>query len=132
MSVLRFVAAGRRHAEALMVDTCTIRTVTGNTTVPVTGTVTASYGDPVYTGKCKIQSASPVRGNPVAGEHVWTLGRTELHLPVAGTGAVTSNQLVEITASVDPANVGRKFRIHSDDRKSLQTAIRVLVEEVVG
>lgn len=115
-----------------MIDTCTIRPVTDNTTAPVTGVVTPAYGDPVYAGKCKLQAGSPVRANPAAGEHVWTLGRTELHLPVAGSGAVASNQLVEITASVDPANVGRKFRLHSGDRKSLQTAVRFLVEEVLG
>jgi len=33
---------------------------------------------------------------------------------------------------VDPQNVGRKFRVKSGDRKSLQTAIRLIVDEVVN
>jgi Family of unknown function (DUF6093) len=130
--VLRLVGAGRRQAEALMLDSCTIRPVLDNVTDPVTGVVTPSYGPVSYTGKCKIQAEAPVRSNPAAGEHVWVLGRTAIHLPVVGSGDVASNQLVVITASVDPSNVGRQFRVHSGDRKSLQTAFRLLVEEVLG
>lgn len=130
---VRLAAAGRRQAEAIMVDTCRIRQVTGETiTDPVTGQVTPEYGDPVYEGRCKIQNQRSFPSTPDAGEHQFTLTPNELHLPVAGTGGVATGQLVEITASVDPVNLGRKFRIRSGDRKSLQTALRCQVEEITG
>ncbi|WP_409186720.1 DUF6093 family protein [Amycolatopsis sp. VS8301801F10] len=133
MRVQRLVAAGRRAAEALMLDTCRIRPVTGDTTDPDTGQVTPTYGDPVYIGKCKIQAQkAALPSNPDAGEHRWAVVPVELHLPVAGTAAVVTGLVAEITASGDPANVGRLFRIRSGDRKSLQTAIRCQVEEITG
>ncbi|MBB1153995.1 DUF6093 family protein [Amycolatopsis dendrobii] len=124
---------GRRAAEALMLDTCRIRAVTGDTTDPDTGVVTPAYGDPVYTGKCKIQAQKSVfPSTPDAGEHQWTVVPMELHLPVDGTEAVGTGLVAEITASVDPVNVGRIFRIRSGDRKTLQTALRCQVEEITG
>lgn len=131
MSVVRLVRAGRRQAESLMLDACTIKPVTSNTTNPTTGAVTPVYGAAVYTGKCKIQNQRSFPSTPDAGEHKWTLSPNELHLPVVGTAAVDTGHIVEITASaLDPANVGRRFRVKAGDRKSLQTAIRLLVEEV--
>lgn len=115
-----------------MVDACTIKPVTGNPTNPVTGVVTPTYGASVYTGKCKLQNQRSFPSNPDAGEHKFTVTPNELHLPVTGTAAVDTGHLVEITASVDPVNVGRKFRIRSSDRKSLQTALRCQIEELVG
>lgn len=137
MTVMRLVRAGRRQAEALMVDRCRIRPVTGNTTDPGTGAVTPVYGDPVYGAaaggaRCKIQNQRSYPSTPDAGEHKWTIGPTEIHLPIAGTEAVDTGHLVEILSSADPANVGRRFRVRAGDRKSLQTAIRLIVEEVVG
>lgn len=128
-SVLWLVRQGRRQAEALMLDACTIRPVTGLTTNP-DATVSPTYGTAVYTGKCKVQNQRAFPSNPDAGEHQFTTTPNELHLPV--TAVVATGQLVEITAAVDPVNVGRKFRIRSTDRKSLQTALRCQVEEVTG
>jgi len=121
---------GRARAEALMLDTCTVKAVTGNTTNPTTAVVTPTYGAAVYTGKCKVQNQRSFPSNPDAGEHQFTTTPNELHLPVAAV--VATGQLVTITAAVDPVNVGRKFRIRSTDRKSLQTALRCQVEEIVG
>ncbi len=132
-SVLWLVRQGRRQAEALMLDTCRIRHVTGNTTDPVTGVVTPTYGPVLYQGKCKLQSQQPFPSNPDAGERQWTTSSLYLHLPVAVlAAAVVPGLFVEILTSVDAVNVGRGFRVRSNDRKTLQTAIRVLVEEVPG
>lgn len=130
--VVRLVGSGRRQAEALMLDTCRIRAVTGETTEPVTGTVTPAYGPPVYEGRCKIQNQRSFPSTPNAGEHQFTLSPNELHLPVAASGAVATGHEVVILTSVDPVNVGRLFRIRSGDRKSLQTALRCQVEEITG
>lgn len=132
MRALRLARTGQRQAESLMVDTCRIRAATGETTDPVTGVVTPTYGDPVYEGRCKIQNQRSFPSNPDAGEHQFTLSPNELHLPVAGSGAVATGQEVVILTSVDPVNVGRIFRIRSGDRKSLQTALRCQVEEITG
>ena len=130
-AALAAVTRGRRMAESLMFDACTIRKVTGHTTAP-DGVVSPTYGSALYAGKCKIQNQRAAPSTPDAGEHQWTVTPTFIHLPVAGTDAIDTGQVLEITASVDPQNVGRKFRVKSGDRKSLQTAIRLIVDEVVN
>lgn len=126
----RLVRRGRRQAEAIMSDTCTIRPITGHTTDPDTAVVTPILGAAVYTGKCKLQSQRPFPSTPDAGEHLYTVGPLYLHLPIVGSEQVATGQEVVITASVDPANIGRIFRVKSGDRKSYGTAFRPLVEEV--
>jgi hypothetical protein len=132
MRALRLVHSGRRQAEALMLDQCTIRPITGHSDPdPDTAKVLPAYGPPVYTGKCKIQTQKPFPSTPDAGEHLWTVGPLYLHLPVVGSEQVATGHEVVITASVgDPANVGRIFRVKSGDRKTYATAFRPLVEEV--
>ncbi|MFI6302170.1 DUF6093 family protein [Amycolatopsis thailandensis] len=130
-SVLWLVRQGRRQAEALMLDTCRIRAVTGNATDPGSGVVTPSYGPVLYQGKAKLQSQQPFPSNPDAGEHQWTTTPLYLHLPVTvPAAAVAPGVFVDVLSSVDAVNVGRGFRVRSGDRKTLQTAVRVLVEEV--
>lgn len=128
----RLARAGRRRAEAQMVDQCTIRPITGHGPAdPDTGVVPTLYGAAVYAGKCKIQTQKPFPSTPDAGEHLWTVGPLYLHLPVVGSEQVATGHEVVITASVgDPANVGRVFRVKSGDRKTYATAFRPLVEEV--
>lgn len=131
MSALGATLRGRRRAEAQMLDTCTIRPITGHGPAdPDTAVVPALYGAAVYSGKCKIQTQKPFPSTPDAGEHLWTVGPLYLHLPVVGSEAVATGHEVQITASVDPANVGRIFRVKSGDRKTYATAYRPLVEEV--
>jgi hypothetical protein len=127
------VARGRKAAEAIMLDTCTIRPIAGDTTDPDTGVVSPAYGPPVYTGRCKLQQQS-TRRPPSAegGEHRWLLGLIELHLPVSGSTAVKAGHVAEITASPDPENVGRIFRVLADNRKTLATATKYQVQEVLN
>lgn len=130
----RLTLRGRRQAESLMVDEITFRPVTGETTDQVTGEITPTYGPPVYAGKCKIQQQRlRYPETPSGGEHKWTLGVTEIHLPVtADAGDVTTDHVGEIDASFNPSNVGRRFRVQTPDKKTFQTAIRLIVEEVLG
>jgi hypothetical protein len=133
MSAVAALLRGRVRAEALMVDACTIRPATAHATDTSTGVVSTTYGDPVYSGRCKVQR---LRGafpsNPEGGEHRWTVAPAEVHVPVAGTAGIRVGHLIEITASLDPNIVGRLFRVRSGDRKTFQTAIRLQVEEVVN
>jgi hypothetical protein len=119
-----------------MVDTCRIMPITSTTTNPPghptdPGKAVPEYGPTVYEGKCKIQNQRGYPSNPDAGGHSWTLGPLHLHLPVEGTAAVATGQLVEILTSFDGSNTGRRFRIRIGDRKTFQSALRVLIEEVV-
>lgn len=117
-----------------MADTITFRPVTDQTTDPTTGEVTPTYGDPVYSGKCKIQQQRlRYPETPAAGEHQWTLGVTEIHLPVTADAAnVALDHVGEIDSSFNTSNVGRQFRVQTPDTKTYQTAIRLICEEVLG
>jgi hypothetical protein len=118
-----------------MVDTCRIQRVTDTTTNPVDHPTdpggTVSTYETVYEGKCKIQNQRGYPSNPDAGGHSWTLGPLHLHLPVDGTAAVGNGHVVDVLTSFDGSNVGRVFRIRSGDRKTFQSAVRFLIEEVV-
>lgn len=118
------------QAESLMQDRCIIRAVTGTVSNP-DATTTPTYTT-VYEGRCKVQNTQPWPSNPQAGEHTWNLVPTFLHLPVAGSQDVGTDHVAEILTSVDPANVGRTLRIRNGDRKTFQTAVRFITEEITG
>ena len=126
------LARGRRRAEALMIDTCRIyRTDKETVTDPDTGEVTVVQHT-IYLGKCKIQAQRMQFPEYLeAGEHRFTAAPTEVHLPVS-TADIKANDIVEIVSSYDPVNVGRKFVVQTDDRKTLQTAVRVIVKEYLA
>lgn len=125
----RLVRRGRVQAERLMVDTCRLEAVGAAVTDPIAAVVSTSK-TLVYAGKCKLQNQKAFPSNPDAAEHQFTTTPEELHLPV--TVLARTGLLVTMVTSVDEVNVGRKFRIRSTDRKSLQTALRCQVEEVTG
>lgn len=137
----RLARRGQRRAESLMADECTIRPVTGETTDPVTGVVTPIYGALVYgpnvlpsEGKCKVQNQRlRYPEEPNAGEHSFLTAVTEIHLPVADdASSVRAQHVIEITASLNAANVGRRLRVKSLDLKTYQTAVRLITEEVLA
>lgn len=119
---------GRRLAESLMTDTCTAKRVTGSTTDPLTGVETPTY-TPLYTGRCKVQSADPQEANPVAGGATYTVQRYTVHVPV-GAFAVAIGDVFTITAaSLDALLVGRTYRVVALLHKTHATAYRLAVEE---
>ena len=114
-----------------MVDVCEVRRTDPDAS-PVTnpdGTVSRP-STIVYSGRCKVQSSRPWPSRPDAGEHSWTVLPLEVHFPV--TADVRTGDVVTVTSSFDPLNVGRVFRVTSGDRKTFQTAYRPRVEEVTG
>lgn len=113
-----------------MLDSCRITKVDGYTVDPVTAVNTPNVVI-TYEGPCKIQSLRAYESTPTGGDRQWTVSPLELHLPVTGTADVGTDQRAEILTSVDPVNVGRVLRIRSGDRKSLQTALRLAVDEVI-
>lgn len=114
-----------------MLDTCTIRRASGETTIdPDTGLPTTTYTT-IYTGRCKIQSEAVVTLTPKSGDHTYTVDRWMLHLPVSATGIQVGDEATITASALDAANVGRVFHIQGLFRKSMATAQRLPVEEVL-
>jgi len=123
------VIAGRREAEALMVDACTVTRPGDPVTDPETGNVTPSSTF-VYSGPCKVQQTISQASNPNAGGHSFTVQDSRVDFPVAA-GPLLVDDVVTITASVlDPQLVGREMRVVELFHKSFATAQRTRVEEV--
>lgn len=131
MSQRSAVLAGRRAAGRNMLDTCTVKTVTGITTNPTTGADVPTYSAPIYTGRCKVQTYEPQERNPEVGGATVTVQRYSIHVPV-GSFAPAVGQVITITAAaLDPNLVGNVFRVVALLHKSASTAYRLGVEEVV-
>jgi hypothetical protein len=129
MSAASALAAGRRAAELLMVDTCTITRAGAQTTDDLTGDVT-STPDTVYAGKCRVQQQVAFARSGDVGEATRWFARLELHLPATTVGVQVNDQ-VTITASVhDPDLVGRTFEVRGLAHKTYPTAHRLQIEEV--
>ena len=87
----------------------------------------------VYSGRCKVQTYEPHESSPNAGGAVMTVQRYALHVPV-GLFVPAVGQKVTITgAALDPALVGREYKVVSLLHKSTATAYRLgIVEWVDG
>lgn len=114
-----------------MLDACTVERITGRTYNPATRKH-ADTKQSVYVGKCKVQSFEAYEQTAVAGGHTYTLIRYHLHVPISAPD-FAADDVVTITASrLDPALVGRVFRIAGPSVKSLATARRFPIEEVTA
>jgi hypothetical protein len=131
MSALAATLAGRRAAERLMVDSCTVRRKTGESRNEDTGAVTPVYGTTVYAGKCRLQLRGLAGQSPDSGEQRIDILRGELQLPISVVG-VRVDDRVDFTSSLDPDLVGRVFRVADLMHATHKTARRVPVEEVTG
>lgn len=128
MSAASVLARGRAAAELLMVDACTIRRKTGETTT-AGGVVTPTYGAALYTGKCRVQQAAAQAQQQDPGEAFVLMLRLEVQLPMSVTGLQTEDE-VTITASAhDPDLVGRVFLIRDLAHATHKTSRRVQVLE---
>lgn len=128
MSAASVLARGRAAAERLMVDECTIRRRTGETTDPDSGVITPTY-DTVYEGRCRVQQPAAQATEESPGEQHALMLRLEVHLPMNVTG-IEADDEVTITASVhDPDLPGRVFVVRDLAHKSHATARRLGVQE---
>lgn len=125
------LARSRARAEALMVDTCTIRRVSGSVTDPDTGVVSPDYSV-VYSGLCKVQSTQPQAQTPTAGEHKWTIQQGAVHIPALAPAVMVGDEVVLDSSAHDPHLVGRSFRVVELLHKTWATAQRLNVEEVTS
>lgn len=129
MSAEAAVLAGRREAESLMVDACTIVRLGTPQMDENTGLfVTPEY--PVYEGKCKVQSKDSSTSSPESGEAVFVIVSRQVHIP-AGAADVVNGDVVTVTAStLNPFGVGRKYRVEGFSPDTYDTAARLPVKEV--
>jgi uncharacterized protein (DUF2237 family) len=131
VSIEGALARGRAAAEAIMVDSCTIRRRTGTTTDLSTGEVTPTYSV-LYTGKCRVQSSGNWGEARDVGEAALVLLTLQVQLPIAVVGLEKGDEIT-IDASVhDPDLVGRVVRIRDLHHKSHATSRRVMCTEVTG
>lgn len=115
-----------------MVDECTVRRVTGETTHPDTGAVTPTYAVILTGQKCKVQTRGNWGEPRDVGEAALVVLSVEVHFPIAVTGVQVRDEIT-IDASVhDPDLVGRVLRVKDLHHKSFATARRVMCQEVTG
>lgn len=130
MSATSAVLRGRARAEALMLDTCTIRRTTGSSTNSETGVVTPTTSV-VYSGACKVQQGGVPLGQPKdLGEASVQTVRLELHLPVSATGVLVDDVATIDTSTLDSDLVGKQFTIRAVAHKTFLTARRCDIQEV--
>lgn len=131
MSAASATRGGRRTAEGLMVDSCSIRHPGTVAFQSLDGTYGTVAGDLVYAGKCKVQQrAGRMPPTPSQEGTELVLLPLEVHIPVDAP-APAVNDLVTITVSLlDPALVGRIYRVVDVPGKSFATARRLRCEEI--
>ncbi len=115
-----------------MLDVCAVARLTGQPGAidPDTGLRDPAPTSTVYTGKCRVQTYEAHESTPDSGEHVFTVQRYFVHLP-AGTDVRVDDQITITAAALDAALVGRSYRVVALLHKSLATAHRVAVDEIV-
>lgn len=128
MSASSVLLRGRAAAEALMVDTCTVRRST-YVTDPDTGVRTPTI-TVVYTGRCKVQQRSAAASPTDVGEAELLASQLELHVPVSAAGIHADDVATMNTSVLDPDLPGQVFTIRGEAHKSFLTARRLVVEEL--
>jgi hypothetical protein len=114
-------------AEEGMVDTCTIRRRTGETTDENSGTTTPTWAD-LYAGKCRVQQAIAQAAQHDAGEDYLLQLRLEVQLPMTVTGVKVGDEITIVT-SRDPDLPGRAFLVRDLFHKTDASSRRVGVTE---
>lgn len=133
MSATSITLAGRRAAERLMVDTCTVKRLASQVSDPETGVITPTYTT-IYTGRCKVQRTShPTNSRPLnVGEAELFAAYIELHLPTSVLGVDSDDFATIDAAPLDADLVGTVFHLRELAHKTFQTARRFGVQEVTS
>lgn len=130
MSIDALIQAGRDAAECLMTDECVIEEVIGESLDPVTLKVTPQK-NLIYSGICKRQQSVARPIEKQSGPALYVKQHSELHVP-AGVLGLKVNQTITITASeFEASSVSLVYRITEVLHKSMATATRLTVEEVL-
>lgn len=134
MSVASATHAGRRAAEARMLDEFELRVYTGGWAYnPDTGQDERAY-DVAFTTPGRVKVATTVPADSEVGGRTATTVRRELHIPydspAVPAGAVAVCTYVD--ESSDPTLLGAELTLAGPAPGSQTTARRLLVEEVIA
>lgn len=130
MSALSAVLAGRRAAEALMVDSVKIERVLDTVPDPLTGKDVTTY-ETVYEGKVKAQSFAAYEQNPVSADHMFTVQRLTLHIPVGAYRCQVGDVATIVESPVDPLLEDRQYRVAQEAPfKTFATSYRIFVDYI--
>lgn len=121
------VGMGRRAAESLMKDSCTITAAAAGDPDPITGEVPRTT---VYQGPCKVQSYNAQESNPEAAGAVFTVQRYRVDVPVGAYRPQIGDEVTMGAVTFDPNLTDRKYRVVALLHKTAATAYRLAVEEV--
>lgn len=117
-----------------MVDTCTIRRVTGESTGPggvITPTYQVLYGPDVepHNGKCRFQQLDAQAVEQSPGEQYALMLRMQVQLPMSVTGLQAEDQVTCDSSEEDPDLPGRVFLLRDLAHKTHATMRRVGIQE---
>lgn len=110
-----------------MVDACTIRRKTGETTDD-DGNITPTFAD-VYSGKCRMQQPTATAQEQDSGEASLLMVRFELQLPMSVVGVQADDEVRMTTSTYDPDLAGRDFVVRGLAHKTHAVMRRLQVEE---
>jgi hypothetical protein len=132
MTATSTAVRGRRLAESIMVDTCTITRPGSDsgTFDPDTGETVPSARTTVYTGKCRSRSREVLSRVAEMGGQAVTTSAYVVSIPVTTTG-VEVGDMVTVTASNDPGAV-RNLIVQSVESATYVTARRLLCSDNQG
>lgn len=120
----------RARAESLMTSRCVIFHRGEPLTDPETGEVTATDGDPIYDGICRVRPVSSRGGGQVdAGGAVLYTFDYLVSVPFAVTG-ITEGDRVSVTSSLDPDLIGVDIEVRRVNRGETISARRLDCAEV--
>lgn len=119
--------AGRKMHEQIMDDSCTISREGARVLDEATGQYAVTLTQ-MYIGPCRlvVQPRQPQDAKAIG--QVEAVTHARLDLPVATSTIVREGDVVTFTASVDPAMVGVKYRLHGLAGQTHATARRFFVE----
>ena len=121
---------GRRAAEALMVDVCTITRGGAQTFNPVAGDYITSSAAQVYTGKCRVRTATTPDRTADTGDRQVSLRTFTIQLPTVVTTVFIDDVVAVTSSTLDPDLVGAHMRVTSVGKGTHVTARRLTAEEI--
>lgn len=130
MSRTQLLEEARAAALEGMVDTCTIRRKSGETT-DADGVITPTYST-LYTGVCRVQQQQPYAERHDAGQAYLLLLRLEIQLPMTVTGLEPDDILTIVTSVMDADLPGRVFVVRDLAHKTDASSRRIQCQEVTS
>lgn len=133
MTAAGAVQAGRRAAEALMIDACTITRGAGSTAFdPNRGEYVTTPGATVYSGRCRVKPQDNADRVVEAGGTNVSLFPYVVSVPVDATAYQVDDLVTVTSAALDPAMQGLVLRVKQIAAGSQITSRRLGAEVNAG